>query len=863
MDFAAAQESNLYGTTTITGHATALLGNKYGDIFNIQQATFLLRSTSVPETLNSPCKIVRQNRVLPGANCTLETVTTFDDGKILPNRGASQQVELRWYRREDLGAGVFGEVHREETHDGASVKNRAVKVLRRRQLEYMQIDYRKELDALIQLSHPQYVHRFVEFFSWYENEDNIYLAMEYVPLGDLAQRIRDGLKESDVRQIACQVLDGIRVMHRLDLVHRDIKPANIFVVQKDPIWWVKIGDFSISKSTITKQTSLHTQVGTQGYQAPETLGLVATGKGSRYSSQCDIWSFGCLVYELLVAQVPFADVGTLINYCNGRGQFPALHLTRAGATWMFTEFIQTLLQVDPQERPTADQAAFVLYWRCEAHTVRPDDREYLSFEDCLGRHFRFPWQTCSSWNDMRNNIRLALSYVEHVQNQVLDEEYDLVLNSGQVIDSEAWASIVGPGLQVAMRLHPEAESAPILVPSNDTAVRPTSAAANCKKEDNGRYVSNPSNVAPEVVLPASSTGSDSTVAAGDQHVDILIHQTEGRSAELGVLPSFGRTEKTKHLRKSFNLSEDKELDNRSSLTNILTAVAGGLAVATAVANRRTQKDDSEGSDPNGRADRRRYHILRDHVRDQKHEGDAHSERHKRRSDGRERRQDSSGSDTPEDDANRNRPQFRTRRRLEVQDGYGSERDRTPAATPLPQLDRRQPQDSDPSNYRNERDLVTESAQQDSLTNNEGRTVLAGDGEDGRVRNVSIVEPIKDQRLEFKPKGILKPPRTMPFPEDPNPTREGIAPLNQSGKDGIPPGARWTKVSRILVNPEALEKANERYEERENYVIVLRVLSREEIGKLAEMTRKIRGNFALLYLQIMTTVLTITCRSPRT
>jgi len=110
-----------------------------------------------------------------------------------------------------------------------------VKILRRLQLEHMQIDYKKELDALIQLSQPDYVHRFVEFYSWYEDQNNIHLAMEFVPYSDLESYIQEGLKESDVRQIAHQVLDGICVMHRLDLIHRDIKPANIFVVQQEPI----------------------------------------------------------------------------------------------------------------------------------------------------------------------------------------------------------------------------------------------------------------------------------------------------------------------------------------------------------------------------------------------------------------------------------------------------------------------------------------------------------------------------------------------------------------------------------------------------------------------------------------------------
>lgn len=63
---------------------------------------------------------------------------------------------------------------------------------------------------------------------------------------------------------------------------------------------------------------------------------------------------------------------------------------------------------------------------------------------------------------------------------------------------------------------------------------------------------------------------------------------------------------------------------------------------------------------------------------------------------------------------------------------------------------------------------------------------------------------------------------------------------QATKKGIPPGARWTKIDRRLVNPEALEAAQERFEERLDCVIVLRVLTKEEIQKLADKTRDIRG-----------------------
>jgi hypothetical protein len=109
--------------------------------------------------------------------------------------------------------------------------------------------------------------------------------------------------------------------------------------------------------------------------------------------------------------------------------------------------------------------------------------------------------------------------------------------------------------------------------------------------------------------------------------------------------------------------------------------------------------------------------------------------------------------------------------------------------------------------------------------------------DAPGKSVQIVVPRKDQSPPLK--GILRKP-TEKFPEDPEPIREGVAPHKDSlkGKD-IPVGARWTRIDRKLVNPEALERAKERFEERMDCVIVLRVLTKEEIQKLADKTKQIR------------------------
>lgn len=111
--------------------------------------------------------------------------------------------------------------------------------------------------------------------------------------------------------------------------------------------------------------------------------------------------------------------------------------------------------------------------------------------------------------------------------------------------------------------------------------------------------------------------------------------------------------------------------------------------------------------------------------------------------------------------------------------------------------------------------------------------------DDRPRKPVTVDPATPKEPDVPPKSILKPPREK-FPEDKNPIREGVAPLKDPQRKGIPPGARWTKIDRRLVNPAALELGHERFEERNDYVIVLRVLTKEEIQAYALKTKEVRG-----------------------
>ncbi|EHK47381.1 hypothetical protein TRIATDRAFT_52337 [Trichoderma atroviride IMI 206040] len=133
---------------------------------------------------------------------------------------------------------------------------------------------------------------------------------------------------------------------------------------------------------------------------------------------------------------------------------------------------------------------------------------------------------------------------------------------------------------------------------------------------------------------------------------------------------------------------------------------------------------------------------------------------------------------------------------------------------------------------------------------EDRRSESPSGEDNRGRDLVVVRSPEEKQVrvvspphekkEDKPlKGILKQPSAK-FPEEPNPIREGVAPHKEDKKlKEVPSGARWTKINRKIVNPEALDIGKERYEIRDDFVIVLRVLSKEEIQTYANATQVLR------------------------
>lgn len=141
-------------------------------------------------------------------------------------RQVQEPVSTIWHTERLLARGASGEVRVERCV--ATQRLRAVKRIWQTGSRF-QSKYERELKALLEFSKPKHKRAacFVEFYGWFQDLDNVYLAMEYVALGDLEEYtgLKGGMiEEKGVREIATQILNGLRIMHQENFIHRDLKP---------------------------------------------------------------------------------------------------------------------------------------------------------------------------------------------------------------------------------------------------------------------------------------------------------------------------------------------------------------------------------------------------------------------------------------------------------------------------------------------------------------------------------------------------------------------------------------------------------------------------------------------------------------
>jgi serine/threonine-protein kinase len=152
----------------------------------------------------------------------------------------------------------------------------------------------REAQAAAALDHPN----ICTVYEVEEKEGQTYIAMAYIDGKNLKERIaQEPLKIDEALDVAIQVAEGLEGAHRKGIIHRDIKPANIMLIDKGQ---VKIMDFGLARlESAGDLTKTSTVMGTVAFMSPEQA------LGKKVDFRTDIWSFGCLLFEILAGQGPF------------------------------------------------------------------------------------------------------------------------------------------------------------------------------------------------------------------------------------------------------------------------------------------------------------------------------------------------------------------------------------------------------------------------------------------------------------------------------------------------------------------------------------------------------------------------------
>ena len=200
--------------------------------------------------------------------------------------------------KQKIGKGKFGLVKfgiNKETKKPVAIKIMAKKNMDKSDLELAKV----EIDILKIGQHPN----IIKLYDIYENENYIYIIMEYCSGGDLLSYFEYNeyeLPEEKVCEIIHKLSMAIYYLHSYGIVHRDLKPENILMTDLSPKADIRLLDFGLSK-IIGNDEKCTEPYGTLSFVAPEVL------QGKPYDKSVDLWSIGIITFLLLCGYLPFDD----------------------------------------------------------------------------------------------------------------------------------------------------------------------------------------------------------------------------------------------------------------------------------------------------------------------------------------------------------------------------------------------------------------------------------------------------------------------------------------------------------------------------------------------------------------------------
>ncbi|KAK8853839.1 hypothetical protein M9Y10_016382 [Tritrichomonas musculus] len=253
------------------------------------------------------------------------------------------ELPIVYKRCEELGHGGFAKVFRAvNKNTGEEV---AIKVTSREKLKKPKAEQKHKSEVAIQMSlhHPN----IVKAYDFFTDQFFTYLVLELCPGGSLKSLVRQKkqLPEIETIKYLIDILNGLCYLHDNRIIHRDLKLDN-FLIDKEGN--VKIADFGLSTKLSYDDERKHSVCGTPNYISPELL--LDAKKGISY--EVDIWAVGVATYGMLTGVLPFQTKHTKDTYerikrCSY--SFPPNCDLTPGAK----SFIQSVLQLDPEMRPTA------------------------------------------------------------------------------------------------------------------------------------------------------------------------------------------------------------------------------------------------------------------------------------------------------------------------------------------------------------------------------------------------------------------------------------------------------------------------------------------------------------------------------
>ncbi|XP_074645702.1 serine/threonine-protein kinase Nek11-like [Tubulanus polymorphus] len=207
------------------------------------------------------------------------------------------------------------------------------------------VDAVHEANLLAKLDHPN----IVKFYDKFLDGEYFCIVTEYCEGGDLDVQISQMNKsgksfdETLILDWLVQLLLAVQYMHSQSILHRDLKTRNIFLRNN----MIKIGDFGISRILMGTSDMASTFTGTPYYMSPEVL------KHEGYNSKSDVWSVGCILYELCALQHAFEGQNLMgVMYKIVEGQCPEMP---SQYTSQITAVLKRMLTKNPVERPSAGE----------------------------------------------------------------------------------------------------------------------------------------------------------------------------------------------------------------------------------------------------------------------------------------------------------------------------------------------------------------------------------------------------------------------------------------------------------------------------------------------------------------------------